>query len=370
MKVLQIIDSLNVGGAQKLMVVFAHEMLAKGHQVKIISLSRVEKTSPIMKDLKKLGVEIIQIPLRSLVDLHGLRRISVEIRRSKAEIVHTQLNYANIHGALAAKITGVPVVASLHNASIHLYSYKPYRTWLETFALRCCSRRIIACGYTVAHVQQRRFGKKILDVIPNPVPVQAQVSEAQQRAIRRELNIRENDIVIVSVGRLIPEKGYSDLIQVLKQVNLSEKQARLLIVGSGYLLEELISEVKQTGQQDSIRLLGERNDVPQLLAVSDIFVSTSHYEGQSLAVLEAMSRGLPVVVTDVGDNRRIISAECGVVLPAGRVDLLSQEILRLARSPRERNKLGSNASAFVRQTYSPVVWVDRLLDIYAEVLSD
>ena len=371
MKVIQVIDSLNVGGAQKLMVVFAREMHAKGHMVRIISLARRDETSPVVRDLEELGVEIISLPLRSLFDLNGQKRLRAEIKAGRTDIVHTQLNYANIHGTLAAKLVGKRAVSSLHNASVHLYGYKPYRIWLETMALRCCSSRIIACGFTVANVQQHRFRRKHLDVIPNPVPPQPTVSAAQIKAVRRELGIKSDEIVVISVGRLIPEKGYSDLIQAIGVINHTAKMpVRLLIVGRGYLMPRLEEEVRQAGQQDSVLLLGERDDVPKLLAASDIYASASHYEGQSLAVLEAMAGGLPVVATDVGDNRRVISDECGVVLPSGQVDQLTVAISRLAASPQERRRLGKNASAYVREVYSPAVWVERLLDIYAEVLSD
>jgi glycosyltransferase involved in cell wall biosynthesis len=287
------------------------------------------------------------------------------------DIVHTQLNYANIHGTFAAKLDGIKAVSSLHNASVHLYSYKPYRTWLETLALRCCSSRIIACGYTVASVQQPRFGRKHLDVVPNPVPQQPVVSATQVKAVRRELGIKKDEIVVISVGRLIPEKGYSDLIQAVAAINRAGRTpVRLLIVGRGYLMQNLMEEVRRVEQQERILLLGERGDVPKLLAASDIYASASHYEGQSLAVLEAMSRGLPVVATDVGDNRRVISDERGIVLPSKQIGQLSQAISRLAVSPQERRKFGRKASVYISQVYSPVVWVERLLDIYAEVLSD
>lgn len=369
MKVVQVIDSLKVGGAQRLMTVFAQEMLRCGYSVQIISLNSPESESPIFQELIKLDVKITHIPLRSIVDIRGFRKLCTAIGSSGAEIVHTQLNYANIHGTIAAHWLGIPSVASLHNASVHLFRQKPYRTWLETRALSRYSREIIACSQTVGRVQQPRFKGRVLKIIPNPVPNQTPVSARRIRELRAEFLPDGTGLLVISVGRLIPEKGYPDLIRAFKLARKKlDLPMRLLIAGKGYLLNDLRADAEKAGQNDAVVFLGERSDIADLLAASDIYAGASHYEGQSLAVLEAMQSGLALVVTDVGDNRQVVAEGCGVVLPPGRVDLLVDEIVRLANNPAERKRMGKNASRFVRAKYSPSIWVDRLLELYGEVL--
>jgi glycosyltransferase involved in cell wall biosynthesis len=270
---------------------------------------------------------------------------------------------------LAAHWAGIPSVASLHNASVHLYSYKPYRTRLETRTLSRYAQRLVACGHTVARVQQPRFKHKTLDVIPNPVPDLPEISTEQRRRARLEFLADEKGLLLISVGRLIPEKGYVDLIEAFALAYPQLPQpARLLIVGKGPWRTELQAQIDAKGLTDAIQLTGERADVPVLLAASDIYISSSHYEGQSLAVLEAMLSALPLIATDVGDNRQIIRADCGLVLPPQQPDQLAQGILRLAGDPQERKKLGQNASRRVRKDYAPALWVERLLALYTEVL--
>ncbi|MDK2979743.1 MAG: hypothetical protein PWQ55_90 [Chloroflexota bacterium] len=369
MKVIQIIDSLRVGGAQTLETVFVREMQRRGEQVQIISLHAPEVQSPVYQELQQLGVEVRNIPLRSLADLWSTRRIAAQLRADGADIVHTQLNYANIHGTLAAHWAGLPSVASLHNASVHLYAYKPYRTHLETRMLCRYAQRVVACGHTVARVQQPRFKHKTLDVIPNPVPDLPEVADEQRQQTRREFLADEQGLIFLSVGRLIPEKGYADLIEAFAQAfpNLPQP-ARLLIAGNGPLQADLQAHIERLELGASIKLLGQRKDVPALLAASDVYVSSSHYEGQSLAVLEAMAGALPVIATDVGDNQQIIKAQCGLVLPASQPEQLAQAMLRLAGDASERERLGSNASRCVQKNYAPSLWVERLLALYDEVL--
>lgn len=368
MKVLQVIDSLKIGGAQRLMSVFAQEMLRGGHETEIISLSTAETESPIYRDLKERDIPVSNIPLRTLYDRRAYCQLREALAESRADVVHTQLNYANILGTTAARRAGIPSVASLHNASVHLRTYKPYRTWLETIVLRRHSRRIIACGYTVARVQQPRFGKRALEVVPNPVPDLPEVPASTIRALRAEFLPGGKGILVISVGRLIPEKGYPDLIQAFR---LAREQCdlpmRLLIAGKGYLLDDLRAQAAAIHQQDAIFFAGERDDVPALLAASDIYAGASHYEGQSLAVLEAMLSGLAVVATDVGDNRQVIQEACGRVLPAGRIDLFADEIARLAKDAGERKRLGENARRCVNARYSPAAWLAQLMEIYREV---
>ena len=369
MKIVQIIDSLKVGGAQTLEIVFAREMLRRGHSVKIISLSSPEIHSPVYQELLRMDIDLCNIPLRSLADLWRTRQIEAELRSSEAQLVHTQLNYANIHGSLAAHWAGIPSVASLHNASVHLYSYKPYRTRLETRALSRYARHIIACGHTVARVQQPRFKDKKLDVIPNPVPDLPKITEEQQQHARLEFLTNKEGLLLISVGRLIPEKGYADLIDAFTRAFPSLPQpAKLLIAGKGPWKTELQAQIDKNEMTESIKLIGERDDVPVLLAAGDIYISSSHYEGQSLAVLEAMFSGLPVIATDVGDNRQIISADCGLVLPAAQPDKLAESITYLAQDPAERKRLGQNANRCVQEKYSSAVWADNLLALYDEVL--
>lgn len=370
MRILQIIDSLKVGGAQKLVAEFAREMQTREHQINIIVLSHSDLESPVYYDLQDLDVRIEWQPFNTIADLRAVFRLTEKIRNIQPDIIHTQLNYANIHGALAARITGVPVIASLHNASVHLYRYRPYRTWLETLTLRHYSKRIVACGHTVASAQQHRFPKKTLDVIPNPVPNQPKVSNAQKQAIRKQYLSDQKGILLISVGRLIPEKGYADLIAVLRILNQqSEKEIRLLIVGDGYLRAELEETTAKADLTDFVLFLGERDNVPLLLAASDIYAGASHYEGQSLAVLEAMASGLPVVVTDVGDNCRVINEECGSILPAGKPAMLAEEVMRLIQNPLERKQIGNSAKKCVSENYSVSKWVDQLMSLYDEVIN-
>jgi glycosyltransferase involved in cell wall biosynthesis len=370
MKILQIIDSLWVGGAQKLLTIFGDEMLQRGHHVEVITLLERKMNSPIYGELESLGIPVSLFPIRNLADLGTLIDLTRQIKSSKPDIVHTQLNYANIFGTLAARISDIPSVASLHNASVHLFIQRRYRTWMESLVLGRFSRRVIACGYTVAKAQQPRFKVKTLTIIPNPVPALKNVNSTEVKDFRKSQLPGSKGILLVSVGRLTPEKGYPDMFQALKMVSMqTKKDFKLLIVGGGSLLEQLQNTVKDLQMENTVCFLGQRDDVSKILKASDIFLSTSLFEGQSIAVLEAMAAGLAIIVTDVGDNTRVISKDNGIVVPAGHPEMIAKEILKLINDEQERNRLAKNAAS-VTKAYSPSLWVEKLLALYNEVLHE
>ena len=371
MKTLQIIDSLWVGGAQKLLTVFADEMLRRGHEVEVVTLMNYEMDDAIFDDLVKLGVSVRCYPLRNLGDLVALFNLTRFLKFSKPDIVHTHLNYANIIGTLAARLTGIPSVASLHNASIHLFNKRRYRTWLETGMLNKFTRRTIACGYTVASVQQPRFKAKTLVVIPNPAPILKVVNSNAVIDFRKTQLPYGKGILLVTVGRLIPEKGYPDMIQAINQVQKqTNKEFKLVIVGSGPLLGQLREIVNEQNLENIVSFLEQRNDVSTILAASDIYISTSHFEGQSIAVMEAMAAGLPIIATEVGDNQYVIPKDCGILVPAGQPKKFAEQILRLMKDSGERAQFAKNTAQRIKQNYSPSLWVDQLLAVYQEVLDE
>jgi glycosyltransferase involved in cell wall biosynthesis len=371
MRILQIIDSLRVGGAQKLIIVFAEEMLKRNHQVEVASLDNQIWDTSIFEELKRMGIPVKRFPLKNLGDLATMVNLTHFVKSSKPDIVHTQLNYANIIGTLVARKSGIPSVASLHNATLYTSNWYRFRIWLETMILSRFSRRVIACGYTVASVQQPRFKTKKLIVISNPVPGLQHVKNSIAKDFRISLLSDDKGILLVSVGRLIFEKGYPDLIEAINQVSKQTNQEfKLLIVGSGPLLEQLLRTVMDRGLGNHIQFLGQRDDVTTILAASDIYISSSHFEGQSIAVLEAMAAGLPVIATDVGDNAQVISPECGILVPVAHPEMIAAQTLRLMNNPVERARFANRTAQIVKKNLSPSLWAEKLLLLYDEVLGE
>ena len=119
----------------------------------------------------------------------------------------------------------------------------------------------------------------------------------------------------------------------------------------------------------SICCLGVRSDVPQLLAASDIFVSSSHWEGLPVAILEAMMAGLPIVATAVGDIPKVVTPEAGIIVPPQQPDCLAEALNDLISRPDKARAMGAAASTRATQEYSLDTWMKRHVAVYEEALS-
>jgi glycosyltransferase involved in cell wall biosynthesis len=173
--------------------------------------------------------------------------------------------------------------------------------------------------------------------------------------------------LILSVGRVNPEKGIGDLLVAFSQVHEKHPSAMLIVVGDGAILGELKSQAASLGLGEDVRFTGSRNDVPNLMSASDMYISSSYREGLSLAMLEAMAAGLPILATKVGDTELLLSEKRGLMISPHDVPALGDGVCYLIEHPREKKEIGEAARAFVEVNYSPNTWMERLLDIYGQV---
>jgi glycosyltransferase involved in cell wall biosynthesis len=358
--IVQIIDKLSLGGAQQLLVTFARTMQTSGVRLSVISLSD-DAGSVIGAELKAAEAGVIAFPAASLFDPVRIWKITRWLQREGAEVVYTHLTYANIIGVLAGRLAGLPVLATLHNEREDPRYYNPIRYRLETWALRSGAQRVIAVGQLIARAHRARLQTRRIDVVPNAVPMTTAISPAERDALRTEVAGDPARPLLISVGRLSPQKGFHDLLQALASVRQVHPSVKLAIVGSGRLKGDLAAAISDLQLEDAVTLLGERRDVPQLLFAADMYVSASHWEGLPLAILEAMAAGLPIVATSVGEIPKVVIEGTGLLLPARDPRALAAGVTALLDNPSQMLALGWAAQSHVARYYSPTAWADRLL---------
>lgn len=364
MHILQLIDTLSWGGAEKLQLTFAREARARGHRLTVIGLKHIAD-APYPPMLTALDAEVDILPGSSLLNIGRIMRLTGFLRREQVDILHTHLAYANIIGALAGALAGVPVVATLHSIGTDPRHYHPLRFRLEKWALGH-ARGLILVADAVADAYAAILPDRNMHIIPNPVEPVADLSPPGRTALRSELTGDPARPLLISVGRLSPPKGYYDLLQAFAALHQEIPAAYLIIAGDGALFDELTGQIAALNLEKHARLLGARPDVPRLLAASDIYVSASHREGLPLATLEAMSAGLPVVTTSVGGVPELVAGR-GVLLPPRRPEALTAALIALLNDPARQHSLGTAARAHVNQHYAPSPWFEQILAVYREV---
>ena len=360
MRIAQLIDSLASGGAERLQVTFAETALERGIRPTVIALANYPNT-PIPEQLRATGVDMIEFIGRNLVDPLRFLRLTRYLIRERFDILHAHLGYAIILGVCAGWLSGTPVVATIHNIQSDRWKY------LETFLLWLGAKRVIAVGETVADVYKRKLPGKRIEVVVNPVKPVPDISPSERDAIREEITNDTSRPLLTSVGRLESQKGYRDLICSMDIIRKSYPRAFLAIVGTGMLKEELQKQINDLDLQDHVSLLGIRRDVPQVLASSDLFVSSSHWEGMPIAMLEAMSAGLAIVATSVGDVPNIVNLSCGLLVEPKQPDQLAKAIVSVLKDPHRRLAMGRAAREYIGKEHDTGRWLDSLLSIYSEI---
>ncbi len=369
MEIVHVIDALTMGGAEKMEVLFAQAIRTAGSRLTVVSLDRDDDT-PIPDELERLGARVARFPSRRLLDPLRLARLVLLLRSARFDVLQTQLTYANILGPFAGRLAGIPVIGTLHSAAYDTAQRNPVKRLLETWALVYGCRAVIAVGHAVAAAHHERLHRARVVVIPNGVAPGIEISPEERMRLRTALMGSPEHSLLIAVGRLAPPKGYFDLLKAFAAVRETRRAVRLVIAGEGPLRADLVAETEKLNIGDSVRLLGERANVPELLRASDLFVSASHWEGLPLSVLEAMSASLPVIATSVGDVPQVVVAETGMVVPPHDPAALANAIRLLLDNPARRATLGKNAQLHVARHYSIKPWFERYQALYDEASTE
>lgn len=361
------IDALSIGGAEMLLITFASQAHLHGVKMTVIGLYNDQDT-PIIQSLKELGVQIEIFPGKHLFSLRRILKIIRFIKRKKIDLMQTHSPYANVLGGLAGWFAGVPVIATLHTTRVTFRRLNYLHNRIEFWVIKYFVKRVVAVGQSVADVYRDRLGKKHVDVICNAVLPSITLNGLERQSLRNEFSIALSSPLIIAVGRIVSDKGFGDLISAFTPIHARYPKARLLIIGDGDLLNRIKKQVSVLKLEDAVHLPGERYDVPQWLAASDIFISSSHWEGLPLVVLEAMMAGLPIIATAVGDLPQVVTPDIGFIVPPHDPLQISQALLTLLEHPQRRHEMGRAAQKKAIQQYSAIAWFKKIMDLYYDVL--
>lgn len=330
--------SLDVGGAENQLLALIPELLKSGLEVAVLCL----RPPGIRGDrVKQMGVPVFAPPeftnrgrgiVRKLAGLlGGVLAVWRCVRRERPDIAHFILPHAYLVGGLALIAAGSPrCVMSRRGMNRYLQS-RPMTRWIER---KLHQRMHILLGNSCQVARELVFEgapSERVGVIYNGLADHRFEALPSCAEAREQLGLPQNTLILIKVANLWPYKGHVDIIEALAGIDLPGDW-RLLIVGrdegAGSGVRQEIARRELDGH---VIIVGERDDVPLLLAAADIAVCASHEEGFSNAVLEYMAAGLASVVTDVGGNREAV-ADAGIVVPADDVPSLRKAIITLLDS--------------------------------------
>jgi glycosyltransferase involved in cell wall biosynthesis len=310
-----------------------------------------------------LGLETHIIPIHGMLDLRWLRAFCGLLRERGVGLIHAHEFGANTYGTLAGCLSRIPVIATVHGR--HYYA--------DSVRRRLAYRLVSRAAVMVAVSQDlRRF---IIDatgvsaarvaVVHNGIAPAASVPAKARARLRHELGLVDGQQIVTMVGSLYAIKGHRFLVEAAPRILQSCPSAVFLIAGRGDCDAELRDQARRLGIGGRVRLLGLREDIPVLLAISDLFVQPSLSEGLSIAILEAMRAGCPVVTTRVGGNSElVIDGETGLLVPPRDVEQLAAAVIDLLIDPARARRLGDKGLAFVADRFGLQAMVDGYEAIY------
>ena len=368
LRVLHFTNSMRLGGTEQVVLRVA-STLNEGFE-HYVCCTRNFDPDLVQRWLRPEQFRALHLPESRLAFF--VPRLMGSIRACQPDIVHSR-NWGAIEAAIAARLARVPIVIhSEHGYEVEYLSKTPRRQrWMRRLV---CSSADAFCTVSRElrdyHASEAGVMPERIRVIYNGVDTARFAPNPLSRArVRAELGIAPDDFIVGAVGRMVPIKDYPTLVRAAGIAAAKIPNLKLIMVGDGPELDrihDLIRGIPELG--DRVLPVGRSHDVPALLNAMDIFVQTSLREGMSNTLLEAMSTGVPAVVTRVGGNPEVVDEGfTGWLFAPGDVSDLSGLMLRLATDPGLRARAGEAARRRALEMFSHETMLENYRALYLEL---
>lgn len=383
MRVTHVITRLIVGGAQENTIASVLGLRQKpGLEVELISgpslgaEGSLESAFANAPGILRIVPELTR-PVAPWSDWKALRRLTAIFQTDRPAIVHTHSGKAGVLGRLAAARAGVPVI--IH--TIHGPSFGAFQGWLPNAVFRRAEQRaarVTTHFVVVADAMREQYLRAGIGRTEQYTRVfsgfelEPYLSSVNDAALRAQLGLAPEDIVVGKIARLFKLKGHDDLFAIAPALVRAEPRLRFLLVGDGPWRGRFEALARASGLEKHFVFTGlvQPAMVPRMAGIMDILVHLSLREGLPRALPQALAAGRPVVAYDCDGAKEVcIENETGFLVPPGKRELLSERVLRLAQDPGLREKLGRQGRQFVRERFSVERMVDDLDRLYRKLVA-
>ncbi len=380
MKILYLISSLGRGGAEHGLLTLARSLVERGDTVDVAYIR--ERPVSLEGEFTEFGVEAVL--LAGPFGRAGLVQRAVRlIRQRQPDIVHTMMSEANLIGRVAGLLTGTPVVSSLINETYgrdqQAAPGRPlWQLHLAQGADVVTARRVVrfhAVTRWVADIMapRLRIPRERIDVVArgrDPDSLGRKSPERRER-IRQSLQLPPGAEVLLSVARQDHQKGLDVLLNAMPAVLAERPEAHFLLAGrpgdATELLEAMVTELRLEGR---VRFLGVRDDVPDLLCGSDVFVLPSRWEGIAGVLLEAMALEVPIVASDLPPLREVVPDDgFGRLIPPGHADRLAGAVVATLTDHAGSTERAKRAHERFLERFTMERVTDEMVEFYRRALA-
>jgi len=342
------------GGAQKVLLDQALWFHERRHKVMAIFFYDKEGLHQKWQDISPFPIHNLNafqqgasVVVTSFYLLSGLWKLWKLMRQEKFDVIESFTHDSNMVALPLAWLAGVLIRIASHHGVIA--GFPRWREKLHSWIVNLGIADILVAVSTRTQVQAETEGVKPerIAVIPNGItPIDLEL--VNRSNARKEAGVTSSDLYLLSVGRLVYQKGHEFLIQAMPNVR-----------------SQLEEQILKLDLSDSVKLLGQWDNISRFLAIADVFILPSRWEGLPIALLEAMSVGLPVIATRVEGVEEVVEDQVhGLLVPLEDSEALAKAILQLINDPKKRNEMGMAASLRVKQLYT----VNRMCEEYLKII--
>ena len=352
MKIAHVVDSMEVGGAETLVLQMCRLQREQGHDPCVYAVTAL---GPLGERMRKEGFAVQANVARHLPD--ATRSFFRIFKGSRPDVVHLHNPTPTIYAAIAARMAGVPRIISTRHSLVapphEMVAELKYR-----IAARFCDWVVGICDATVNNLKAIHSAPaaKIVRVYNGAAPL--------QRAAKQDWPPKSG-FTLVYVGRMEPVKNHALLLHAFREALASMPELRLWMVGDGSerpAMERLAAELGIAGQ---VTFWGQQLNVTPFFSAADAFIMSSWSEGLPVSLLQAFSLGLPAIVTDVGGMAEVVRlANAGFIVPADNLAEMGAAILRSTGNDAEREQFAANAVAAFQSRFTLDTMVEAYMELY------
>lgn len=366
-KILEGIRQGKIGGGESYLLSLVENLDREKFEPIVLSFT----DGPMVDRLRKNGIKTYVIHTEKPFDVRVWKKVKEVMDKEKVDLVHAHGTRANSNMFWAARKNHVPLVYTCHAWSFHI-DQNPVKKKLRILGEQFLTGKadVNICG----SLANRDTGKKLFGnfdavVIHNSIDSKKFNPYNTYKNLREELGFSNSDIIIASIARFTLQKQPMKLIRAFKEVAAQVPEARLLMVGDGEQKQKAIELIHELGLQDKVNLQPFRQDVPELLASSDIFVLPSLWEAFPIALLEAMSMGKAVIGTNVDGTPEIIeNRKNGILISVDRMEEeLKAAMIELCTNADLRKTLQKNAIDSIYNKYNVETLARKNEEIYSQL---
>lgn len=373
MKILHLIDSSGIYGAEKVLLDLMQRQQAAGIHPILGSIGRKDEGEKKLETVaSRSGLTVHCYRMRSGMNLVGAVRILRSAQSQGVNILHSHGYKSNIlMGMIPSSLRRIPLLCTLHGwtGTTHFSKISCY-TWLECRLLRYLDavvavseaqlqdKRLLRAGIDQSKLYRIYNGIDQGNTITDPMILDDEI-----------IGFVKKGRTVVSVGRLSAEKNFETLVDAIAILKKSEGDIKLVIIGDGSLRKSLFQKITENNLESNILLAGYKADARRFLPLFDILVISSVTEGLPITMLEAMSAGVPVIATAVGGIPEVIrDGVTGLLVPPRDPVKLSSAISNLINDKTLMGMVRIEARTLIQKEYDSHIMVDKYIALYEKLI--